>query len=208
MRLTNGLFFLALLLASCGGTPTKKAVSIHKIKAETDWGYFSGPVDARWDDDGRNMTILSELRYTDPHGVVWIAPAGSRVDGASIPKAFWSVIGGPFEGKYRKPSVLHDVAYDEKSRPWKECDRMFYEAMRCAGVGSVEAKTMYYALLRHGMHWKFKSKRAKPVNTGTSDESPRDTAIAPGEVDAIQQWVQKSDPDLAEIESRASGGNR
>ena len=29
------------------------------------------------------MTLLSEVRYTDPDGVVWVAPAGSKVNGAS-----------------------------------------------------------------------------------------------------------------------------
>ena len=43
---------------------------------------------------------------------------------------------------------------------------MFYEAMRCSGVGPVEAKTMYYALLRFGRHWRFSVKRAKPVKVG------------------------------------------
>ena len=33
------------------------------------------------------MTLLNELRYTDPKGVVWVAPAGSVIDGASIPRA-------------------------------------------------------------------------------------------------------------------------
>src|SRR5205807_2038040 len=64
------------------------------------WGHYSGNIDTRWDDDGRTMTLLNELRYTDPKGVVWIAPAGSVIDGASIPRALWSFMGGPFEGKY------------------------------------------------------------------------------------------------------------
>ena len=70
------------------------------------------------------MTLLNELRYTDPKGVVWIAPAGSVIDGASIPRALWSFMGGPFEGKYRNASVLHDVAYDQKigrRRKWTGC---------------------------------------------------------------------------------------
>jgi len=55
-------------------------------------------------------------------------------------------MGGPFEGKYRNASVLHDVAYDQKTRPWPECDEMFYNAMRCSGVNAVNAGTMYYSL--------------------------------------------------------------
>src|SRR5207244_3970627 len=111
--------------------------------------------EARGENDGRHMTLLSELRYIDPDGVVWIAPTGSVVDGASIPRVLWSFMGGPFDGKYRNASVLHDVAYDQKTRPWKEADRMFYNAMRCSGVSPTEAKTMYYALYRHGRHWKY-----------------------------------------------------
>ncbi len=128
------LLIIAVLLSSCvfGG---KESVRPEPVKPTSTWGYFSGPIETRWEADGRTMTLLNELRYTDPKGVVWIAPAGSRVDGASIPRALWSFFGGPFEGKFRNASVLHDVAYDQKSRPWQQVDRMFYDAMRCSGVG-------------------------------------------------------------------------
>ena len=121
------------------------------------WGHYSGYVEARWENDGRNMVLLSELRYTDPEGMVWTAPAGSEVDGASIPRTLWSIMGGPFEGKYRNASVLHDVAYEQHNRPWQACDRMFYNAMRCSGVSAVEAGTMYYSLRKFGRHWIFES---------------------------------------------------
>ena len=142
-----------------------------------------------------NMTLLSEVRYTDPDGVVWVAPAGSKVDGASIPRAFWSIIGGPFEGRYRAASVLHDVAYDQQTRPWQQVDRMFYNALRCSGVGVVEAKTMYYALYRHGHHWKHPVRRATAAQP--SDLAPpaeRATSVDPGEIDAIQSWIEEQQP--------------
>src|SRR5205085_7469630 len=149
------------LLAGCGSNSrrpwTAGAVQFHK------WGYYSGYPETRWDPNGRTMTLLNELRYTDPSGMVWIAPAGSKVDGASIPRSLWTFMGGPFEGKYRNASVLHDVAYEHKKRPWQDCDRMFYNAMRCSGVSAVEAKTMYYSLWRFGHHWRFPIKRAKAV---------------------------------------------
>jgi hypothetical protein len=195
---------VAILMVGCGSSPKKVG---KRVKEPQTWGYFSGTIDTRWEADGRTMTLLNELRYTDPKGVVWIAPAGSKVDGASLPKAFWSIIGGPFEGKYRNASVLHDVAYDEKSRPWQEVDRMFYNAMRCAGVGSVQAKTLYYALYRHGRHWKFAIKKAKPVvpdsNEALADQGPRATEVAPDDVNAIRQWIQRNDPTLDELDSKA-----
>jgi len=185
---------LGLLLSSCV-FGRKHSDRPEPIKPTSTWGYFSGPIETRWEADGRTMTLLNELRYTDPKGVVWVAPAGSAVDGASIPRALWPFFGGPFEGKFRNASVLHDVAYDQKSRPWQQVDRMFYDAMRCSGVGAVEAKTFYYALYRHGRHWKQKKQ--------SGDES-RSTAVNPAEVDAIQQWIRQTNPTLDQIDSRAA----
>ena len=79
------------------------------IPGATKWGHYDGEPVTKWNPDGRTMTLLTELRYTDPHGEVWVAPIGSVVDGASIPRYLWSVMGGPFEGRYRNASVLHDV---------------------------------------------------------------------------------------------------
>ncbi|HEV3409047.1 MAG TPA: DUF1353 domain-containing protein [Chthoniobacterales bacterium] len=205
------LFLLVFVLAGCGSTRRdlekeaareqkkldRQAARAKPARAAT-WGYFSGPVETRWENDGRTMVLLNELRYTDPYGQVWIAPAGSRVDGASIPRAFWPIIGGPFEGKYRNASVLHDVAYDEQRVSPQEADLMFYNAMRCSGVNPVTAKTMYYVLLRHGRHWKHR--QALPVNT----DAARATAVAPGEMDEIQRWIRENDPNVEQIQARAS----
>src|SRR6266403_3408249 len=198
-------FFLALLLVSCASNPPPWTAGAEQ---KHPWGYYSGPVDTRWDSDGRSMTLLNELRYTDPKGVVWIAPPGSKVDGASIPRSLWSLMGGPFEGKYRNASVLHDVAYDEHKRPWEDCDRMFYYAMRCSGVGATEGKTMYYALYKFGHHWKFTIKRAKAVKyegalVARGEEIPRAIPVNPTEINQARHWISNTDPSLEQIEQRA-----
>ena len=172
------------------------------------WGYYSGYPETRWNPDGRSMTLLNELRYTDPKGEVWIAPAGSEVDGASIPKSLWSFMGGPFEGRYRNASVLHDVAYDRKDRPWEDVDRMFYNAMRCSGVSAVEAGTMYYALLKFGHHWKVeirKAKRVKPRDLARAQEAEVARAIPVNESDIEQarDWIRSAEPTAEQIEQRA-----
>ncbi len=150
------------------------------------------------------MTLLNELRYVDPDGVVWIAPAGSAVDGASIPRSLWSFMGGPFDGKYRNASVLHDVAYDQHIRPWEQCDRMFYNAMRCSGVSAIEAKTMYFALYRFGRHWKRPSAFAGAV-AGSGDASVRRALpVDEAELDDAKSWIENADPSLAQIEQRAT----
>lgn len=198
------------LLVGCGsnhGPPwTMGAVQFHK------WGYYSGYPETRWDPDGRTMTLLNELRYTDPAGLVWVAPAGSKVDGASIPRSLWTFMGGPFEGKYRNASVLHDVAYDQKKWPPEDCDRMFYNAMRCSGVSAVEAKTIYYSLLRFGHHWRFPIKRAKVPKPSDltpkpesmqAEEVPRAVPANAADIDAARDWIRGNDPSLEQIEQRA-----
>src|SRR5471032_1977125 len=77
--------FTALLLTACASGKHTNWTEFARQKHP--WGYYVGNVETRWDSDGRTMTLLSELRYVDPNGEIWVAPAGSVVDGASIPRA-------------------------------------------------------------------------------------------------------------------------
>jgi hypothetical protein len=205
------LLLLILGLSFALGCASPKPVSWREGATQPHpWGYYSGSPVTSWNPDGRSMTLLHELRYTDPNGVVWVAPAGSVVDGASIPRSLWSFMGGPFEGRYRNASVLHDVSYDQKDRPPQDCDRMFYNAMRCSGVGAVEAKTMYYSLLRFGRHWKFSVKRAKPFKIGrktvarAEPQIPRAVPVSQDEIESARDWIRKTKPTPEQIERRVA----
>ena len=198
--------FAAFLVISCASDKKPAWLSVAE-RGPHKWGYYSGYVEARWENDGRNMILLRDLAYLDPQGVTWTAPAGSEVDGASIPRSLWSIMGGPFEGKYRNASVLHDVAYEQQKRPWEDCDRMFYNAMRCSGVSAAEAGTMYYALYKFGRHWKT-MRRAKPVKIGgkmvaRGEEIPRAIPVNSDQVNEARDWIRSSDPSLEQIEERA-----
>jgi hypothetical protein len=114
---------------------------------------YVGNVQTEWLEDGRRMKLLQPLQYIDPACNVWEAPKESIVDGASIPKFAWSIIGGPFEGKYRNASVIHDVACDQKKKPWEAVHEVFYNAMIASGVSSVTAKIMYAAVYHFGPRW-------------------------------------------------------
>jgi hypothetical protein len=202
------LFATALTgCASSNGADGSSGIN-QTVPGGSTWGYYNGEPVTKWNPDGRTMTLLTELRYTDPHGQVWVAPIGSVVDGASIPRYLWSFMGGPFEGKYRNASVLHDVAYGKHNRPWQDCDRMFYYAMRCSGVSAVESKTMYYALYKFGHHWKFPIKRAKPVKyegalVARGEEVPRAIPVNPAQITQAKNWISNTDPSLEQIEHRA-----
>src|ERR1700690_4011848 len=95
------------------------------VRAPRDYGYFNGPVCARWLSDGRYMALCNPLEFYQHDGPTWKAPIGTRTDGASIPQVFWSVIGGPFEGKYRDASVVHDYECCTKVHAWRDVHRMF-----------------------------------------------------------------------------------
>jgi hypothetical protein len=78
-------------------------------------GSFSGEPEAVWlTEDGtedRGMRLLKAFSFEDPDSKKWPAPTGSVVDGASIPRALWTIVGSPYTGDYRRASVVHDVAW-------------------------------------------------------------------------------------------------
>lgn len=99
------------------------------------------------------MKLLEDFSFVDKRGVSWLAPAGSIVDGASIPRILWPVVGSPFAGRYRRASVLHDVACQERRRPWKKVHKMFYQAMRADNTPKAQAKQMYKVVRMFGPRW-------------------------------------------------------
>jgi hypothetical protein len=124
--------------------------------ALSEFGRFSGNPQAEWSPDGRRMTLLQDFWYEDQNGKKWTASKGSEVDGASIPQAFWWLIGGPFEGRYRNASVVHDTECNPPYKNgWREVHRMFYSASRAGGVGEVKAKIMYMAVYHCGPRWRW-----------------------------------------------------
>jgi len=121
--------------------------------AQKSVGRFIGEIVARWNADGREMTLTGPFEFVGPDGQSWPVPTGTTVDGASIPRAFWTFIGGPFEGSYRSASVVHDFYCQVKTRPYRDVHRMFLEGMEAAGVSSSKSFIMYHAVNRFGPRW-------------------------------------------------------
>lgn len=168
--------------------------------ASSSWGRFVGDVVAKWEADGRDMTLVEPFAYVDPRDARWDAPAGAVVNGASIPRAFWSLIGGPFEGRFRDASVVHDVACVVRDRPWQEVHRMFHDACRCGGVGATQAATMYYAVYQFGPRWTVEERRTIVGGTPHVEQVIRDETPPPptaADVRAINDYfgTHTVDPD-------------
>lgn len=105
-----------------------------------------------------SFTIENEFRFKDPNGMMWHAPAGAEVDGASIPQVFWSIIGGPFEGAYINASVIHDHYCRSKERTAHDTHRNFYYGMRALDVPEWKATLMHWAVETFGPSWKLEKR--------------------------------------------------
>lgn len=176
---------------------------ITDVTSTEQFGHFEGRVEAVWLPDGRDMELLGDFAYVDPAGKRWLAPAGSRINGASIPRQLWTAVGAPYCGRYRDASVVHDVACVEASEPWPDVHRMFYHACRCGGVEERLAKIMYFAVYRGGPRWKT-DRLARPIIVAeTKPVAPPDDWSSRALRDAIG-YIRVANPTLAEIEELAS----
>ena len=114
-------------------------------------GKFSGEPEARWltesDEPDRRMRLLGEFWFSDPRRKEWKVPAGyDDMNGASIPRALWSLVGSPYTGDYRRASIVHDKACDdagEDKGKRRAADRMFYHACREGGCSIRQAIILY-----------------------------------------------------------------
>ena len=169
------------------------------------FGRFKGEVIALWLADGRNMQLTQRFAYLDPRGKEWVAPIRSIVNGASIPGSLWSVVGGPYEGQYRKASVVHDVACEVMSETWESVHLMFYEACRCGGVTEARAKMMYYAVYNFGPRWQLSPTAAgdhmavRAFGAGPGGFATQPVAIDPQDLRQVMEYIHEENPSLAEL---------
>jgi hypothetical protein len=74
--------------------------------------HFIGDVVTKWlrhPGEDRLMQLRENFGFAESPELIWIAPAGFIFDGATIPRAFWTVFGDPFIGDYRRAAVIHDL---------------------------------------------------------------------------------------------------
>ena len=95
----------------------------------------------------RKMQMLADFSFIDPAGVVWLTPKGYVVDGASIPRALWTLLGSPYTGDYRRASIVHDKACDDASgSTTARCKPIGCFTMLAAPVAPPFRKPRYFIL--------------------------------------------------------------
>lgn len=102
---------------------------------------------------GQQVKTVLDFGFLDSDGRHWPVPPGTSVDGASIPKAMWSLLGGLWVGKYREASVVHDHHCAARSANWQSVRCMFYRAMLASGVNQPRAKLVYAGVYFAGPRW-------------------------------------------------------
>jgi len=184
-------------------------------------GEFSGEPEAVWlTQDGtedRPMKILQDFYFVDPSSKKWRAPAGSMVDGASIPRALWTIIGSPYTGDYRRASVVHDVACDEaggNKKKRRAADRMFFHACRAGGCSIWQSIILYLgvrigAVASEVPAWQaaVATETAGPRIRRTDDELQlerdfqviADRVLAPGVTDDPEEVERRTDKALSVV---------
>lgn len=81
---------------------------------------------------------LEPLTWDDPlHGAITVH-AGARTDGASIPRALWTLVGPPMrDSRVTSAAIIHDQLYATCGICGRlkraDCDDVFYRALRAAG---------------------------------------------------------------------------
>lgn len=96
--------------------------------------------------DSRVFRLAMPYRYVSRnHGTI-IVPRGFETDGASVPRIFWTLF-SPF-GPCFPAAVVHDYLYaaGPARLKRKDCDVIFYDAMKDVGVGWLQRSIIYRAV--------------------------------------------------------------
>jgi hypothetical protein len=166
-------------------------------------GSFIGQVLVEWlNENGpdRNMKLIRKFEYKDSAGKVWMVPAGTIINGASIPPLFWQLVGPPFVGDYRKASVVHDYYCDKKNESWLSVHRMFFEACLAGGVSEIQAKIMYTAVYAEGPRWELVRVKNLEGKNNRIEIIERKAEVSADSIQTVKKWIETFNPNLNSIE--------
>lgn len=82
-----------------------------------------------------------------------IVPVDYVSDGASIPRAVWSIIGHPFEGRFIRPAFDHDIRCELHVGRWQDVHDRLLATLEEEGVGRRRRDLMHRAVRWFGPHW-------------------------------------------------------
>jgi hypothetical protein len=167
---------------------------------------FIGSVSVSWlqhPGDDRDMKLNQDFSFEDAAGQKWKTPKGAVINGASIPRVFWTTFGSPFIGDYRRATVVHDYFCQVRTRPSEATHRMFFEACVVGGVNSTRAKVMYAAVRTFGPSWRTLAGDLAlngVVILEAGEEITVRHTMDEQDFATMAKWIEESDPPLDEID--------
>ena len=195
MKLWNRIFFVALIISGPSIAQAQEGTGhfLGDLKLLDVASEFidSGP----FDPGHTEFKLLADYTYVTDAGKEYTVPSGTVVNGTSIPTAVWSVIGGPWSGRYRNAAVIHDFLCEVKAEDSDTVHRIFLESMMNSGVPAWKAKTMYFAVLKGGPQWD-RSLGFLPPETTRGD-------ISEEELRQFENKIREKDLSISEIEQMA-----
>jgi hypothetical protein len=191
---------------------------LHADSAKDCVPHFEGKLSVTMNDDGRSMRLTEPYMFVDDDCSQWHVPAQATIDGASIPRPLWGIVGGPYEGAYRNASVIHDWFCARRLRTWQAVDLMFYHAMLASNVSKSQAKIMYLAVYYAGPRWdQLTIQNENLPSTAESDRTEQATGqlivLAPSSIDIhefelMAQRVRSEDSSLSDIRNMSDDRQR
>lgn len=161
------------------------------------FGRFEGHFIGRF--VGRQTAVVEQpLTFVDPSGETWTAPAGIEVNGASIPRALWTIVGSPFGGDYLCASVVHDHYCVTMERNWRETHLAFYYGCRTDGLSKAYASLLYMGVMRFGPRWR----AGRGLTDATGRPRRREPNFDQQEFDQLRRWLDDGDRSIEDIDAR------
>lgn len=164
--------------------------------AQSSYGEFQGKVVLEAIGKANREFIVREpLIYIDRNGTRWEVPIGTVSDGASVPRAFWSIFPA-VGGRHLKAAVVHDRYCVTRDREWRAVHSMFYEAMLASEVDAISAKIMYMAVFAFGPRWALEGAGSRDLPNSISEEEQEQA------LKSLKSWIEKNNPSIRQIEAR------
>ncbi len=154
------------------------------------------------------IRVVEDFAYRDAGGKHWTISRGEVFDGRGLPRLFRDIGGPPYEGGYRKSSVVYESATQKRTENWEKAQRMFFEASLTEGMSAPEAKVLYLLLVVQGTRWEVPGSGCFGVCHMVSVPLEWRPVIDEARTAALVNWVRASNPAVEEIDLRGQSAIR
>lgn len=153
-------------------------------------------------DHNHRFRLLRDLAFVDVQGKAWLAPRGSVVDDESVPRELRTLTGLPYVAEYRKATIVHRHFSRSRTAPWREVQRMLYDASQAEGVSAPQARVLYAVVYASGWRWEPSGSSCFRSCHASAPFLTWKPMALPSEIQPVLDWVAHSGASLDEIDAR------